>query len=99
MAATIFTFPCPCCGKMVEVDVRSGKARAVRADEARGGRDLDQLLKAHGREGERLGNLFDSAKADQRSEKEILETKLARAKEEARKDKDTGRPPSPFDLD
>ena len=36
MAKSVFTFPCPCCDKMVEVDTRSGKARAVRADDPEG---------------------------------------------------------------
>lgn len=98
MAETIFTFSCPCCGKLIEVDTRSGKARAVRPDEAKGGRDLDQMLKAHGREQQRLGDLFRSASEDQQKEKDRLASQLARAKEEAKKDKDT-RPRNPFDLE
>jgi hypothetical protein len=100
MAETIFTFSCPCCGKMIEVDTRSGKARAVRPDEAKGGRDLDQMLKAHSKEQERLGDLFRSASEDQQQEKDRLARQLARAKEEAKKDKDKDlRPRNPFDLD
>lgn len=100
MAETIFTFSCPCCSKRIEVDTRSGKARAVRPEEAKGGTDLDQMLKAHGREQERLGDLFRSASADQQKEKDRLARQLERAKEEARKDKDKDvRPRNPFDLD
>lgn len=99
MAETIFTFSCPCCGKMIEVDTRSGKARAVRANEAKGGRDLDQLLQAHSREEKRLGDLFSSAKSDQQKEKDRLAAQLERAKEEAKKDLDKDPPRNIFDLD
>ena len=98
MAETIFTFPCPCCGKLIEVDTRSGKARAARPEEAKGGRDLDQMLKSHGKEQQRLGDLFSSAKDQQARQAELLAEKLRAAKEEAKKDKDD-RPPNIFDLD
>lgn len=98
MAETIFTFPCPCCGKLIEVDTRSGKARAARPEEAKGGRDLEQMLKSHGKEQQRLGDLFSSAKDQQARQADQLAEQLRRAKEEAKKDKDT-RPPNIFDLD
>ncbi|MBP8300513.1 MAG: hypothetical protein KA020_09130 [Planctomycetes bacterium] len=98
MAETIFTFSCPCCSKLIEVDTRSGKARAVRPDEAKGGRSLDQLLDAHSREQQRLGDLFASAKNDQTKEADRLAAQLERAKQEAKKDK-TDRPRNIFDLD
>ena len=98
MAETIFTFPCPCCGKLIEVDTRSGKAREARPEEAKGGRDLDQMLKSAGKEQQRLGDLFSSAKDQQARQQEQLAEQLRRAKEEAKKDKDT-RPPNIFDLD
>ena len=98
MAETVFTFHCPCCNKLVEVDVRSGKARAARPEDAKGGRDLDQLLKDHGRDGKRLGDLFSSAKESEQKRGERLDEQLRRAKEEAKKDKDE-RPRNPFDLD
>ena len=98
MAETIFTFPCPCCSKLIEVDTRSGKARAARPEEAKGGRDLDQMLKSTGKEQQRLGDLFSSAKDQQAKQSERLAEQLKRAKEEAKKDKDT-RPPNIFDLD
>jgi hypothetical protein len=100
MAETIFTFPCPCCSKLIEVDTRSGKARAVRPDEAKGGRDLDQMLKSVGKEQQRLGDLFSSAKDQQKRQSEQLDDQLRRAKDEAKKDKDKDkRPPNIFDLD
>lgn len=98
MAATVFTFPCPCCGKMVEVDTRSGKARAVRADEAKGGRSLDDLLASQKKDQQRLTDLFASAKDQQARQQDALDEKLRRAKEEAKKDKDD-KPRSPFNLD
>ena len=98
MKKSVFMFPCPCCGKSVEVDTRSGKARAVRPEEAKGKGDLDQLLDAHKHESERLADLFDSAQGRQASEADHLEEQLRRAKDEARKDKDE-RPPNIFDLD
>lgn len=98
MAETVFTFPCPCCNKLVEIDVRSGKARAARPEEAKGGRDLDQLLKDQGRDKKRLGDLFSSAKESEKQRSERLDEQLRRAKEEAKKDKDE-RPRNPFDLD
>lgn len=98
MAQTIFQFSCPCCSKWLEVDTRSGKARAVRPDEAKGGRNLDQLLDAHKQEGQRLDQLFHSAKGDQEKQRQALDQKLARAKDEARKDPDQ-KPRNPFDLD
>lgn len=98
MKKSVFMFPCPCCGRSVEVDTRTGKARAVRPSEAKGKGDLDQLLDAHKRESDRLDDLFTSAKDRQQSDADHLEQQLRRAKEEAKKDKDE-RPPSPFDLD
>jgi uncharacterized Zn finger protein (UPF0148 family) len=98
MAESVFTFSCPCCGKLVEIDTRSGRARAARPEEAKGGRDLDSLLKGHAKEQERLADMFRSAKDQQASEAERLAKQLERAKHEAKKDKDE-RPPSIFDLD
>jgi hypothetical protein len=98
MTRTVFTFPCPCCNKMIEVDTRSGKARAVRADEAKGGADLDSLLQDQKRDSDRLGDLFSSAKDQESRKSDLLDEKLRRAKEEAKKDTDE-RPPNIFDLD
>lgn len=98
MAETVFTFPCPCCNKLVEVDVRSGKARAARPEEAKGGRDLEQLLRDQNRDKKRLGDLFTSAKELESKSGDRLAEQLRRAKEEAKKDKDE-RPRNPFDLE
>jgi hypothetical protein len=98
MAETVFTFSCPCCNKRIEVDTRSGKARAVRPEEAKGGRDLDSLLAAAKNDGKRLDDLFSSAKEGVAKQNETLEQQLQRAKEEAKKDKDE-RPRNIFDLD
>jgi hypothetical protein len=98
MAETVFTFPCPCCSKLIEVDTRSGKARAARPEEAKGGRDLDALLKDQSRDSKRLGDLFSSAKDQESRKRDLLEQQLRRAKEEAKKDKDD-KPRNIFDLE
>ena len=98
MAETVFTFACPCCNKLIEVDTRSGKARAARPEEAKGGRDLDSLLKSQHKEEKRLADLFSSAKDSEAKKADQLAAQLQKAKEEAKKDKDT-RPRNIFDLD
>ena len=98
MPKNLFTFPCPCCNKMIEVDTRSGKARAVRANEQKGGQDLDDLLNAHRHDGERLDDLFSSAQSSEQKKDKLLEDQLKRAKDEAKKDKDE-KPRNIFDLD
>ena len=98
MPKEVFQFPCPCCGKQVEVDTRSGKARAVKPEEAKGVGSLDDLLASHRKEQDRLGGTFEAAKGAQKRANESLEDALRRAKEEAKKDpKD--KPRNPFDLD
>jgi hypothetical protein len=94
-----FTFPCPCCGKTIEVNVRSGKARAVRPEEAKGGRDLDTLVAQQKRESERLKGMFDSARDQQAKDNERLMKELERAKDEAKKDPKREGPKNIFDLD
>ena len=98
MAKHLFTFPCPCCDKMVEVDTRAGKARAVRADERNGGNDLDELFAAQKSESQRLDDLFASAKDTEANQPGERERKLRRAKDEAKKSPDE-KPRNPFDLD
>jgi len=99
MAKHLFRVPCPCCNKMIEVDTRSGKARAMRADEAEGGRDLDDLFAAQKKDSERLDDLFSSAKDTEKHRGDELDQKLKRARDEARKDGDEDRPRNIFDLD
>ena len=98
MPKHLFTFPCPCCDKMIEVDTRSGKARAVRPDERAGGQTLDDLVERHKHDAERLDDLFSSARDNEKSRREQLERQLERAKEEARKHPDE-KPRNIFDLD
>jgi hypothetical protein len=98
MAETVFTFDCPCCNKRIEIDTRSGKARAVNPTEAKGGQDLDQLLRSQQQERRRLDEMFRSAKSSEEKRSDQLQRQLERAKEEAKKDKDQ-RPRNPFDLE
>lgn len=98
MLKDVFQFSCPCCGKRIEIDTRSGKARAVSATEKDGGTDLDKLLARHKHESDRLGDLFASAKDQQKRQGEQLEAELKRAKEAAKQNPDE-KPRSPFDLD
>lgn len=98
MVKSVFTFPCPCCDKMVEVDTRSGKARPVQANERRGGQDLDDLFAAQKQESRRLDDLFSTAKDTEERQEDELEQKLRRAKDEAKKAPDE-KPRNPFDLD
>jgi hypothetical protein len=98
MAETVFTFDCPCCSKRIEIDTRSGKARAVRATEAKGGQDLDQLLRSQQQHQKKLDDMFRQAKHTEAQRSDALQKQLERAKDEARKDKDE-RPRNPFDLD
>jgi hypothetical protein len=99
MPKDVFEFPCPCCGKRVEVNVRSGKARAVDPTEKKGN-DLDGLIAEQARASERLGSVFEEARSDEDRRAERLGDIFKSAANEAKKDKDKGRrPPSPFDLD
>jgi hypothetical protein len=98
MAKHIFNFPCPCCGKQVEIDVRSGKARAVKFEESSKGKDLDDLVADQKGEGKRLGNLFKEARQDQDRSGERLDDLFERASEDAKQDKDK-KPFNPFDLE
>lgn len=98
MPDNVFQFSCPCCGKMVEVDTRSGRARAVRPDEAKGGQNLDTLLRSHKGESQRLADVFDDAQRQQKRQGDRLDDVLKRAKDEAKKDKDD-KPRNIFDLE
>ena len=98
MAKNLFTFPCPCCNKMIEVDTRSGKARAVRPEEQQGKASLNDLLEAQRHDSERLDDVFSSAQDTEKRREDLLDEQLRRAKEEAKKDKDD-KPRNIFDLD
>ncbi len=98
MPKHIFEFPCPCCGKRIEVNVRNGKARAVSFEDSVKGKNLDGLVEDQKREGTRLGSLFDEAREDQDRSQEHLDDMFKQAAEEAKKDKGK-RPVNPFDLE
>ena len=98
MPKDIFQFACPCCGKQIEVDVRSGRARAVVPKEAKGRGDLDTLLEQHKTEGQRLDSVFDEAQQRHVKERERLEQLFGKAVDDAAKAKDE-KPPNPFDLE
>src|SRR5262249_39103953 len=98
MPKDVYQFPCPCCGKQIEVDTRSGKARAVLPGEAKGGQDLDRLLQAQRRDAERLGSAFDTARQDQEQQGQQLDKLLKKAKDDA-KQKPDEKLRLPFDFD
>ena len=98
MPKHIFEFPCPCCGKRIEVNARNGKARAVSCEDAEKGKSLDGLVEDQKREGQRLGSLFDEAREDQDHSEQHLDDMFKQAAEESKKDKGK-RPVNPFDLE
>lgn len=98
MPKDLYTFPCPCCGKQIEIDTRTGKARAVKPGEQKDAKDLDSLLTAQQKEAERLAQMFDQAKQGQGKQKEHLDRLLERAKEDAKKTKDE-KLKRPWDLE
>ena len=95
MARHLFRFRCPCCDKRVELDTRSGKARAMKVDESKAARDIDKLVSEQKHEGERLTSIFDQAATDQSKQKEQLDRLLGEAMKEAKEDKDE-KAPNPF---
>ena len=98
MAKHIFQFPCPCCGKRVELNVRNGKARAVSIEESKKVKELESLVDDQRHEGKRLGSVFDEAQVDQSRQAERLDELFSQASEEAKKDKDK-KPFNPFDME
>ena len=98
MTKDLYLFWCPCCGKQIELDVRTGKARAAVAAEGKHAANLDQLLSAQKKEGDRLADVFDSAKKDQKQQGKTLDKLLDKAKDEAKKQPDE-KLRRPFDLD
>ena len=97
MARTRFQFTCPCCDKLIEVDIRSGKARAVDIKE-RSGKDLEGLIADQHSESDRLDELFEEAVEDHASHRQKFDEMFGEATEKA-KEEEPKRPPSPFDLD
>ncbi len=88
MPKDLHQFACPCCGKQIEIDTRSGQARAVKPAEAKGGQDLDQMFKAQKRDSERLGKVFDDAKGREGQQQDALADLLKQAKQDAKKNPD-----------
>lgn len=97
MAKDVLKLSCPCCGRRIEVDVRAGKARAAKAEEAAAAPDLDRLLDQHKHDSERLASAFDRAAQDHGRDKERLADLFEAAKDEAKDD--DSKPPNPFDLE
>jgi len=81
MPRDVFEFSCPCCGKRVELNARNGKVRAVKFEESKRGKSMDDLVSDQKREGERLGSAFEEARKDQSTHKERLEDLFTDAKE------------------
>ena len=98
MQKHLFEFDCPCCGKRIEVDVRSGSARAVRFEDSERGKDLDGLLQSQSGEAKRVESAFDRAAREHERQADRLDQVFRRAAEEAEHDQ-TKRPSNPFDLE
>lgn len=98
MPKDVFQFPCPCCGKQIEVDTRSGHARAVDPKTKQGGQDLDDLLRSQKRDADRLGKAFDVAKDRQQRQGNDLDDLLKKAKDDAKKNPDE-KVRRPWDLE
>lgn len=98
MSNGIFQFDCPCCGKRIEFDVRSHKARAVKVKDSKVSKDFDALLADQNAERARLDGAFGQAVDAQKHEKEALDDMFKTAKKKAKEDPDDA-PPRPFDLD
>lgn len=98
MPKDVYQFACPCCGKQIEIDTRSGHARAVKPGEAKGGQDLDQLLRQQKHDRERLGKVFDEAKDRQVRQHDVLDDLLKKAKDDAKQNPDE-KVRRPWDLE
>lgn len=99
MLKDLFQFKCPCCGKLVEVDTRSGAARAVKVEDLGAGKNLDSLLEESKRDAERLDSFFHRAKDQQKRQGEHLDKLFGDAIEDAKRDPDKKKPKNPFDLE
>lgn len=93
MTRHVLQFRCPCCSKPLEIDTRTGKARAQAGPES----GLDALLDAHRNESGRFDDLFDAARDGHAGDARRRDEAFRRAAEEAKDDK--SKPRSPFDLD
>lgn len=98
MSDSIFQFDCPCCGKRIEFDVRSHRARAAKVKEAKVSKDFDKLLADQSAERKRLDSAFGQAVDAQKHEKEALDDLFNTAKKKAAENPDEVIK-RPFDLD
>ncbi len=98
MARSFITTDCPCCGKRIEINPKTGRARAVRVEDAADGKGMDDLIKMAQNEGDRLDSLLDRAKGEQGDDAARLEDMFGIAKDKA-EDEPNEKPRSPFDLD
>lgn len=98
MSNAIHRFDCPCCGKRIEFDVRSQKARAVKVTESRVSKDFDTLLADQTAEKARLEGAFGSAIEAQKRQGNALDAMFEDAKRRAKEDPEDD-PPRPMDLD
>ena len=97
MTRHLYRFRCPCCDKYIELDTRSGKARALKPDDAKAAADIEKLVDQQKHEGERLTDVFQAAADDHAKQKQKLDDTFSQAFEEAKDDKE--KPPHPFELD
>ena len=98
MSEHLLQFECPCCGKRIEVDTRTRKARAVKVAESKSNKDFDAFLADQSIERKRLDGAFGQALDSQRKEKDALDAMFNTAKKKAKEDGDD-KPIRPFDLD
>ena len=100
MLKDLFQIKCPCCGKPIEIDTRSGIARALKVEDIKGGKDLDTMLQESKREAERLDAFFHQAKDQHKQQEQRLDKMFGEALEEDLKDPNKKKKPrNPFDLE
>ena len=94
MPKDVFEFPCPCCGKRIELNTRTGRSRAVAFEESKDGKNLDDLISDQKQEGDRLGSMFDEAQKDHEGRPQHLDDLFSDAMDAAKDDDE--KPPHPF---
>lgn len=97
MPKHLHMFRCPCCHKQLELDTRSGKARAVDPKEKHGGQDLDDLLAEQDKQAAKLDDVFQQGLKEQKRRSDNLDDLFKQASEDAQDDE--GPLQRPFDLD
>ncbi|MHC5066071.1 MAG: hypothetical protein ACYTG5_19085 [Planctomycetota bacterium] len=93
-----FRFDCPCCGKSIEVNTRTGKARAVKFEESKKGKSFEGMVEDAKGDKKRLSSLLDEARELHSSDSQRLDDLFKQAKKKAAEDPDE-KPRTPFDLD